>query len=169
MMSLGSAVWLYVFSVAFENLHLNIFVFVFSGLSSVWFREQSRYYYHIMWLQVRLKFLFCFSSSSSPGIKSLVSGKQDMVPKSRGRLYAGWLSLWGVSCPGHSRDARLCSLAAENGLTGAAGHQLGYRVTQPCFYISPPVTFWCLVKDWSRHIHWSSVVLGKPNGQWWHG
>lgn len=70
-----------------------------------------------------------FRVSISPGIKSLVSGEQDVEPQSRGGLRAGRLPLRGVSSPGHGRAARLCSPEAERSPAAAAGRQLGHRVT----------------------------------------
>lgn len=100
----------------------------------IWFlkRHSSS---HMMWLQLS------FSPPRPPGCRSLVSEKCNVAPKSRGGLCARRLPLRGVSCPGHSPAARLRSLAAENGLTGAAGHQLGYRVTHTQFHISPPMSY----------------------------
>lgn len=96
-----------------------------------------------------------FLSSTPPGCRSLVSEKCNVVPKSRGGLCARRLPLRGVSCPGHSPAAWFRSLAAENGLTGAAGHQLGYRVTHTQFHISPPMSYSVSLKivPFEEHMH----------------
>lgn len=104
-------------------------------------------YSHVLWFQLNGSIICTvqFSNSVSPhffpGCKSLGGRRFNVAPKSRAELCAWRLPLWGVSCPSHGPAARFHSFAAENGLTGAVIHQLGYRVMHTVPYFSSYVIF----------------------------